>query len=123
MIEYTADDEINVRARQQAFGRCDLNLGTDEANLEAWLLVFHCAGHAQIAKETYGGSEQNHEFVVLCDAANFFRCNVVRRPVQQTAPFEHSCRLSQPNWIPVRLNFACGGPTRARAAIELFKAR
>ncbi len=52
MIEFAAHDEVDVRARQQAFGRLDLNLGADEANLEAGLLFFHRARHAQVAEES-----------------------------------------------------------------------
>ena len=122
VIEFAANDEINVLARQQTFRRLDLHLGPDEADLDSRLLVFHRASHAQVAEETHRGGKQNDELVVLRYAHNFLGRYVMRRPVQQAAPGKHTRGVGQPNRIPIGFNLTCGGPARTRSAVEFLEA-
>jgi hypothetical protein len=48
---------------------------------------------------------------------------MVRRSVDQTRTIEHASGISEPDRVPIRLDFACGGPAAAGATVKLLKGR
>ena len=67
VIEFSAHDEIDIGAGEQAFRRLDLHLRSDEADLDSGLLFLHGRGHAKVAVKAHRGREEHHELIIFRD--------------------------------------------------------
>src|SRR5262250_3408494 len=85
MIEFAADNKVDIGTRKQALRRLDLYMRTDKGDLQVRLLLLHSSGEPQIALEADGRGEQNKKLVVARGANDLFGRNMVRRTVQKAA--------------------------------------
>ena len=122
MIELAADDEVDVAAGVQALVRPYLNVGADESDREIVLRLLHFLRQTQVALESGRRRKEDDKVVVARNLDRLRRTHFVRRGIQQPAAFEHARRIGEPHRIPVRFDFACGRPTRARPAVVAFEA-
>src|SRR5262245_37670432 len=122
MIEFTADDEIDVAARCQTGVRLQLNVGTDEGDLQIRMNLFHAADQPQVALKSRGRGEEHDEVVVAGDLDRLRHSYFVRRGIEHATVGKHAGRIGEPDGIPVRLDLASRWPARARAAVVALEA-
>ena len=123
VVEFLAAGYVNDLCFHQRLLGQHANVGSDESDLDVRIAVFDGLSYADVARESRSACEQHEQFVVLAGSDRFFRCDVVRRGVQQPRAFQHPCGIGEPDRIPVRFNLARGGPARAGAPIEILKRR
>src|SRR4029077_1948428 len=118
-----ACDKVDVLAGVQGLIRLDVAVGTDEGDLKTWMRFLDLADEFYVAIETNRRGEKDQKFVLFADFDGLLPVNLVRRGVQQTAARDHTGGIREPHGIPVGIEFAGRGPTRARAAVEILETR
>jgi len=123
VVELAAADEVDRLALVQRLVGIGRDRRSDETNLDVWVGVLDLLGPPLVAAPRNRAREENEEFVVLQDLDHLRPRDVVRVGIEQARPFEHARRVSQPNRVPVGLDFAGSGPARAGATIKVLEGR
>src|SRR5215813_335629 len=123
MIKFATHNEVNVFAGIQSFVRTNVTMRANESNLDTGIRFLDLADQLNVAVKSNGGRVKNQKFVALADFDCLLPVDLMWRGVQQPAPGNQSCRIGQPNRIPIGLNLARRGPPRTGPAVEVLKAR
>ena len=123
VVEFLAADEINFRAVAQRLLRQHAHVRSDKRNFDLGIGLLDGLRDPHVAWKARRRREEDEKFISLGDLNRLFRGNVMRRRIQQPRPFNHPGRISQPNRIPIGLDFTRSRPARTGAAVEALKRR
>src|SRR5579875_4226763 len=120
-VELTAADEVDRFALVESAVGISGNRRPDEADLDGWVRRLNSAGEPVVAGPADGRGEEHKELKALGRLDDLGGRDVVRRRVQQLRALEHSGGISEPDGVPVGLDFAGGRPARTCATVEVLK--
>ena len=123
VIELPAHDEIKRRAFLEGHLRQGGYVRSHESDLQPRVGRFHGSRQLDVTLKAGRAGKQNQEFVIPSNLDSLLRRHLVRRSVEQTGAFQHACRVSQPDRVPIGLDLARGRPARAGAAVIILKRR
>jgi len=121
VVELFAGHEINDRTIAQGLFGQHTDVRPHEADFDVRIGVLDGAGQPDVAGEARGARKQHQEFVFLGNLDGLLAADMVRGGVEQARPFQHARRVGEPYRVPIRFDFARGGPARSCPSIEVFK--
>ena len=123
VIELPAHYEIERRAFLERRLRQGGYVRSHESDLQLGIGRLHGSRQLDVALKARRAGKQNQEFVIPSNLDGLLRVHLVRRSVEQTGAFQHACRVSQPDRVPIGLDLARGWPARTGAAVIVLKRR
>ena len=123
VVEFAADDEIDVQTAVQCLFGLDVPVRTNKCHSQRWVGFLDFAEQLDITVKTDGRSEEDQELVVFANLNGLVPVNFMRRGIEQAAAGDHSSRIAEPDGIPVRFNLARRGPPRTGPTVEILEAR
>jgi len=94
----------------QTLLRQSRDMGPDEADFEPRIGLLHPRNQETVSLEARRAGKEHQKLIVPDKFYGLLGGHLMRGSIQQARTGQHAGRIGQPNWIPVRLNFASGGP-------------